>query len=54
MGDIEWLSNGVVEEVTGNVALGNSIVEWVTSSESVATSGNHKIGATELIIAKPA
>lgn len=53
MGDIEWLSNGILEEVTGNVALGNNIVEWVTSSENTNKSKKHKIGATELIIAKP-
>ena len=53
LGDMEWLSNGILADVTGNIALGNNIVEWVTGSKKSSTSQKHTIGATELIIAKP-
>lgn len=53
MGDMEWLSNGVLEEVTGNLALGMSIAEWAVGSKNSQSTRKHTIGSTELIIAKP-
>ena len=53
MGDMEWLSNGVLEEVTGNLALGMSIAEWTVGSKTSQSTRKHTVGSTQLIIAKP-
>ncbi len=54
LGDAEWFSNGMIEEISGNGPLINSMVLWVTGVDNYFTLDlSQRKGVSELLIAKP-